>query len=732
MISPIETSAAAVRYLERIGAKMRTLFTASITTQSLGYEKDVYSVRFRRDGSVRAPDHLLPTAAESEGIAADIKAMKFPAQVTVAALSNSNLPELILNAPEDKLFVFRKPSNGPIRFIQVRIELENGDKRYVPQTLWDDGEWRAIEPEEGLPIYGIDKVRKGDRVFLHEGAKACKAAETVARDTSHPFSEFFKTGVHVGWIGGAHHLHRTLWHELQSLQPGEVVIFPDNDFVGRSKINDISAKFECPVSYVRMDAQWPKSWDVADPIPDRMFSQESETEVGGRYIGELIEDMLVSCDWATTEVAQTENGRPIYEVREVFAHNWIRIQNLQHYAHISNPEVSFNRDQFNIAVRPFSDVPDTAALFSKFAGHICDKVTFMPSLPTGIVRLDSEYCLNQYVDRRLKPVKSNSVREQTKPFWDFMEYMIPNPEERQVVMSWIATLYAKPERRMAFGLLFLSKLQGVGKSTLLNMIAELVGRKHASFPGDAMIQGDFNGWLVNKRLVVVHEIYAGQSWKTYNRLKTLITDEFVEANNKHVVNYTLPNWTHFCAASNSMEALRIESDDRRWYVPALPEKLYGRYGELRQWTRGGGMRYLASELLEWDGYLLEGDQAPRTLSKSNLIDQSMPNDERMILVMMERMDADVCVDIKELWLWLQKEANNRAFVSPQRICTLLNEHGYAVDPARPLGSRLRQVVWRSIEARAKALKNLTNDDEVKEIVNRMRSPSEVFRSSSDM
>lgn len=710
---------------------MRTLFTASITTQSLGYEKNVSTIRFMRSGSVRCEPHLYPTPDEAVAISAEIGAMKFPNQVTISALSNSNLPDLIKNAPSDKLFIFRKPRNGDIRFIQVRIELDNGDKRYVPQTLWDDGEWRAIEPEEGLPIYGIHEVNKGDRVFLHEGAKAARAAVEISRTSSHPFSAMFSTGVHIGWIGGAHHLHRTMWHELSSMNIGELIIFPDNDFIGRSRVNDIARKFECPVSYVRMDANWPKAWDVADPIPEKFFSDPMDEMLDGFYHGPRLEDMIQPCDWATEEVDQTDNGKPIYGIREAFAQNWVRIQNLQHYAHIQSPELTLNKDQFNIGMRAYSDVPDTAALLAKFAGNICDKVTFMPSMPTGLVSIDGEYSLNQYVDRRIKPAYTNSVAG-TRPFWEFMEYLLPRKDERDVVASWIATLYAKPERRMAFGLLMLSKMQGVGKSTLLNMMAELIGRKHTSFPGDAMIQGDFNGWLVNKRLVVVHEIYAGQSWKTYNRLKTLITDEFVEANNKHVVNYTLPNWTHFAAASNSMEALRIENDDRRWFVPELPNVLYGKYGELRSWIRAGGLRYLAGELSDFGSYIREGDQAPQTAAKTNLIDQSMPNDERMILVMMERMDHGSCVDVKELWLWLQQEAKGRAFVSPQRICSLLTEHGYVVDGTRLVGSRARQMVWRSREARAKALGDAIGDQEVKAISNCMKVPSEIFRNDTAM
>jgi len=730
-ISPIEHSVACREYLERIGARMRTLFSATITVQSSGYEKETYGVRFTRQGEIRGPSHLMPTEDERALIQADIQAMKFPNQVTTAALSNSSLPELILNAPSDKLFIFRKPNNGDIRFIQVRIELENGDKRYVPQTLWDDNVWRAVEPEEGLPMYNIDQVRKGDRVFLHEGAKAAKAAIAICEDTSHPFYGTFKTGVHVGWIGGAHHIHRTLWHELLSIQPGELIIVPDNDFIGRSKVNYMARKFDCPVSFIRMDSSWPKSWDVADPMPKHFFTEETDKELGGFYKGPSFEDMLVPCDWATEEVDQTENGKPIYGIREAFAQNWVRIQNLQHYAHIQNPEITLNKDQYNIAVRPYSDVPDTAALLAKFAGHICDKVTFMPSLPTGLVSMDGEYCLNQYVDRRIRPARTNSGIG-TKPFWDFMEYLLPRKEEREVIASWMATVYARPHVRLAFGLLLLSKLQGVGKSTLLNMMAELIGRKHTSFPGDAMIQGDFNGWLVNKRLVVVHEIYAGQSWKTYNRLKTLITDEFVEANNKHIVNYTLPNWTHFAAASNSLEALRIENDDRRWHVPELPTYLYDRYGELRAWVRAGGLRYLAGEFMDYGNYLHEGDQAPQTAAKSRLIDQAMPNDERMILVMMERMEPSACVDVKELWLWLQQEAKGRAFVSPQRICTLLAEHGYVIDPVRVLGARSRQLVWRSPEARAKALGDATGEAEVKVLASCMKVPSDIFKNDAAM
>lgn len=719
MISPLESSNAVISYLSRVNAKIRTLFTAAVTTVSMGYERDVHVIRFNRDGSVRSPEAISPTPTEALAIAKDIAEMEFPYQQTLAALSNSDLPPLIRDATQESLFIFRN-LEGRIRFIQVRVELENGDKRYVPQTYWSDGKWRAVEPEDGLPIYGIEKVQNGDRVFLHEGAKAAKAATKIAEDPSHPFHDYFSNGVHVGWIGGAHHINRTLWREMSRL-PGELIIVPDNDFVGRMKVSQISQRFNCPVYAFMLDSEWPKSWDVADPIPSKFVSDK------GLYIGPSFESLLESCDWATRQIGATDNGRPIYAIREEFAAKWVRIQNLRHYALIAKPEDTLDRDQFNTKIMPYSDVTETSLLLSRVSGNICDKVTFMPNKPSGIIRLDGYTCLNQYVDRRLKPIKGD-----TKPFHEFLNYLLPIAEERQEILRWIATIYSKPETRIGYGLLLLSKLQGVGKSTLLDIMGELIGKQHTSYPGDAMIQSDFNGWIVNRRLVIVHEIYAGQNWKTYNRLKSLITDNNVEANNKHVSNYTVPNWTQFAAASNSLEALRMEHDDRRWFVPRLPETLYYDYRGLQAWMSSGGIRHLAEELLKHNNYILPGEIAPRTAAKEALIDQSMPADERMVVMLCERLKSDNCLDVRDIWLWLQAEAKGRAYVTPQRISSLLKENGYQVDQPDKIGSRMRQIIWVDQKSKLAALQNLSGEQLHRKVVERLKEPSDVFGNDASM
>lgn len=722
-VSPLETCPPVRDYLNRIGARIHTLFTARSTVTSMGYERTVGSVRFDRNGGVHPFKLPSPTAEEAAAIKAAVEQLTFPEQQSLSALPNSAMPEMMLNAKEQDLFIF-KDRRGNIRFVQVRIDLDNGDKRYVPFTYWSDGEWRHVEPEGGLPIYGIENISPGDRVFLHEGAKAAKAAQRIAESEDHPWAEYFRTGIHVGWIGGTHHVHRTMWEEIRNL-PSEVVIVPDNDFTGKMKVSQIAEQFECECFAVQFSNEWERGWDVADPLPDWMFQ---ESEAGPLYVGPEFDELLMPCTRATHQVGVLENGRPIYSIREEFAAQWVRIQSIRRYAHMLQPEVLYDQEQFNTQIRPYSDVTDTAALLAKVSGNLVNNVTFMPSHPPGLVRVDGELRFNQYVDRRLRPARGVT----TKPFHDFLDYLFPVAEEREVVLRWIRTIYAKPGVRLGYGLLLLSKLQGVGKSTMLDMMAELIGKRHVSFPGDAMVQSDFNGWLVNKRLVVVHEIYAGQNWKTYNRLKTLITDANVEANNKHVANYTLPNWTHFAAASNSMEALRMEHDDRRWFVPKLPETLYDDYDGLYHWVRSGGLRGLAQEFVDSGDYLKQGSLPPLTDSKLALIDQSMPNDERMVLVMIERMRDGYCMDIKDIWLWLQEEMSGRSYTSPQRISTLLRERGYHVMDPLEIGGRIRTPVFRSRSTMLKALGGRTGDAEKEAIANLVQMPRSVFKDDAPM
>ena len=71
---------------------------------------------------------------------------------------------------------------------------------------------------------------------------------------------------------------------------------------------------------------------------------------------------------------------------------------------------------------------------------------------------------------------------------------------------------------------------------------------------------------------MIHEIYAGHSAKAYNSLKSIVTDKYVTVNKKYMANYEVENWMHIFACSNSMRAIQLSGDDRRWHVPKVTEE----------------------------------------------------------------------------------------------------------------------------------------------------------------
>ena len=100
-------------------------------------------------------------------------------------------------------------------------------------------------------------------------------------------------------------------------------------------------------------------------------------------------------------------------------------------------------------------------------------------------------------------------------------------------MRWCATLIARPDIRMQYGVLLISETQGVGKGTLgEKILLPLVGKHNVVVPSEKVVTGKFTGWVAHKRLAVVHEIYAGYSSKAYDELKSIITDQYIEVEMK--------------------------------------------------------------------------------------------------------------------------------------------------------------------------------------------------------
>lgn len=676
-ISPLSQCPSVRAYIHRIGATWVNMFVATIRGDyGDGYTQDRATIKFGKDGIVKVfPDResLRPSNEEQDMIAEEVSAVKLPYIATMKSLPASSLPPLIANAEDKNTFIFRN-MKGMIEFLQIRVDLENGDKRYVPQTYWSDGVWRAMEPEDGLPIYNCDMVTKGCRVFIHEGAKAARAAQEASENEDHPAYSFLSGSIHLGWCGGAGYEFKNRFAEIQDL-PNEVVIVPDNDEAGRSSASPISRMFPTQrVQLLDIPESWPRGWDFADPIPEVVDFRK----------------FLIPYNWAT-EQYEGEDGKKRYTITRRFAENWIWIGDLKRYALKNDPETGYDKEQFNQKFSVMSEVADLYGLMQRSHHRtIVDSLTFLPERQSGVITIDGRKKYNTYKDKRILAYEGD-----IQPFVDFMEYLIPNAVERDHLMRWITTLYSHPEIRMTHAVLLITRKHGIGKSTLMRILALLIGADHTNSPSDSDVSSQFNDWVASKRLICIHEIYHGDSFHVYNKMKQLITEEKINVNKKFMPSFELPMRAHFFAASNSSTPLKMDTKDRRWFLPTVTEQLWTEegYTRLNGWINAGGVHHLAHYLNSRNDYVEAGENAPTSQKKMAMLANSLDAELEFIAILRDELRAGECIRYRDLSLELGRKMRDRVrFFRSDSLLTLTDITGDFVSNS---GDRAKCALWLS-------------------------------------
>ena len=681
MISDLSELPITGAYLRRIGAEAVHFHLATISEMVNGYPKVTSRIRFTEEGAVRVWGKAdPPTDAEREGIAAEFTSTEFPRIVSLATIAE---PPPGCDLSDPKTFVCHD-FDGNIIMVHQRYETQSGAKGFLPWTRWSDGKWRKMEPDV-MPFYGLPSTKDHSTLFLHEGAKAAKHMQMMLNGeveaNNFPWMEEMRWGAHVGWIGGVHALDRSDWRRLGQMNWKRVVVIADNDNGGKALVPEIAKHFRCPTFTIQFTDDWPEGFDLADDWPTKLFGDE------GRYIGPTFGQCLQPATFATDEIVIPPEGRQtrptiIHEVRPEFAEQWCWVEKQDMMVNLEMPQYRMLTGHFNSFIRPFSHCKDTLSVFQKrYSGNQME-LTYDPSKEGTIVRdAAGLQAINLFSPSAIRPAPGD-----WSPWSDFLEHMFPVAEDRAQVARWCATLIARPNIRMIYGILLMSTHQGVGKGTFARVLADLVGRHNASFPSATMIvDSPFNGWLSGKRLIIVDEIYEGHSWKAYNKLKPYVTDETIEVNVKHEKTWSMPNWTHYILMSNSRAALKLEASDRRWLVPEVTEDVWpeAKFVEFYAWLRGGGL----SAVAQWahtfaergEGvYCRNGEIAPSSHSKVQLITESRSDAERLLEDFCELLAEDKeprAIPISTIKPWMATRLNQPIYETPHSLGRQIRERG---------------------------------------------------------
>lgn len=723
-------------YLQRIGAEPRSLSSAVVKEQSGKYWTDVATIRFSKKGEITVSDlQFGPTELEAASIAEECAKVEWPTMKPIDRIVNA--PAMIKNADPKDIYEFRNEENK-IVFVQVRIE-QDGSKSYVPWTYFSDDEWRCTEPEGQLPLYGIETIKDNTTIFIHEGAKAAKYVQWMvsgetreARDAlkAHPWGQQFIGAAHVGWVGGALAPYRTDWAVLRKLGIKRAYIIADNDEAGRSAVPAISHNLRVPTFMIQFTDEFPVAFDLADPFPESMFKENDGVRF---YTGPAFRECLHPATWATDQIPNPEGkGRPITVLRDCFKGLWAYIEEIDMFVCTEMPDIMRSEQILNKMLAPFSHVAETSRLILKAYQGRSTRVCYRPDHDGLVVTFRGSSAINLHI-----PCQIPSIQGDPKPFLDFIDYLFVHKKEAEEALRWVATLIARPDMRMSYGLLLISEAQGVGKTTLgSSILAPLVGSQNVSYPSENDINADFNGWVAHKRLAVVNEIYSGSSWKAYNALKSVITDTDLTVNQKYMRQYEIENWCHVLACSNSMRALKMENDDRRWLYPEVTEVAWPKHKfvAFRKWLNSGGLSIIKAwaENFEASGgqYVTPSERAPMTERKLEMIEGSRSEAQAEAAAIAETMkDADrpMAVLIKEVVGWCRDHVQGRVFDSDYELRRSMTETGcFAWQKRIKVGGRLQYAIINpklmDILARSEA------DEETKLIRDNICKPSDIMES----
>lgn len=669
-------------YVARIGAFQRSFKRYAIyerDNDGTNYWSEVGSFTITKDGEITTRGAIdPPTDDEKKAIKDAAATVKWPEVVTLAAIHK--LPDELtgMDEDDDDLFIFRDNTREKrILMLQQRVENRDGGKNYIPWTFWSDGQWRRMEPEGLLPLYGLDHIGDHNTIFLHEGAKAARFVQKLidditpegkARLKAHPWGLELSRAAHLGWIGGAKNPHRTDWGLLKRLSPSmKIYVVADNDAVGVNAIPKISERLKRPMYQIKFDKAFPPHFDLADEWPMKK-GDDGEPHYHKPSFG----DHTFPATWATDAVPPPagKRGRTTYVLRDQFAEQWIYVGKPTVFIHSDRPERILDANEFAIWVASFSNTRNVARLLEKVENSKVSGLTYRPYRTTskkleGLrVQVNGVMTVNVFRPSRIRPVKGDAV-----PFLKYMEHLIPDDGDRTETMRWIATLIARPEVRMRYGMLLISETQGMGKTTLgTAILAPLLGEWNVSQPDESMVvDSSFNGWIVWKRLAIVNELYSGTSRKAYDRLKSTVSDDEVEVNVKYIPTYRTNNLVHILACSNSKAALHLDDGDRRWFVPRVTERQHpdGKqfWIDLHAWLESGGLSIVAAwadDFLRKHEAVRTGDHAPMSSVKQEIIAESRSEGQQLAFDLAQRLAAfgeERVLIVREVRAWIAKARN---------------------------------------------------------------------------
>lgn len=188
------------------------------------------------------------------------------------------------------------------------------------------------------------------------------------------------------------------------------------------------------------------------------------------------------------------------------------------------------------------------------------------------------------------------------PFLNHLMY-ISDGDEVVVMyfMNWLANLYQFPGTKLPSAILMYSRVGRIGKSMIYKLLKQVFGPPLCATADGSIINSKFMDAMEHKRIVFLNEMSRSDKLDSYERFKSLISEEETTFEGKGRAAKGIDNVAHYIITTNHEDALPLmEGDGRIAIFRCLADRKDNAYYKaMHDWFEGPGPAALAQCLATW-------------------------------------------------------------------------------------------------------------------------------------
>ncbi len=211
----------------------------------------------------------------------------------------------------------------------------------------------------------------------------------------------------------------------------------------------------------------------------------------------------------------------------------------------------------SIASNPKKDIEE---FFKNGNTHIYKAIAFSPIATSTDV-------LNLWIGPVIKPAIGSC-----QIIHDFIFENICNSQKDvyEYLVNYLAHMVQKPDEKPGIMIVLLGG-QGVGKGTFFGLLQTIWNKTSVLVSSIDQVLGRFNGILERSYIVMLDEALFSGDKKAAEKLKSLITEEYMVIENKYEHQKSITSFHRFFGASNKSHFVNVDADDRRFLFLRVSE-----------------------------------------------------------------------------------------------------------------------------------------------------------------